>query len=211
MIWDHKFSNAFCAIRPLSPIEDRALKRPLPKIHTTRERNDGPGRVVEELDLEFSNGERRVFHRVLARGADAVCVVPLIDDNTVMLVREYAAGVHRYELGLVAGLANPGESAVDAANREMMEEIGYGARKLKVLRALSLSPRFMQHEIQVVVAADLFESKLPGDEPEPLECVPMAWSALEAHMLNDDFSDGRSLAALFIVRAWLAGGGDFDA
>lgn len=188
-----------------------SLKRPLPLIHGIRERDEGRGRVIEEMDLEFSNGERRVFHRVLARGAQAVCVVPLIDDDTVMLVREYAAGVHRYELGLVAGLANPGESAVDAANREMMEEIGFGARKLKVLRALSLSPRFMQHEIQVVVAADLYEATLPGDEPEPLECVPMRWSELESHMLNDDFSDGRSLAALFIVRAWLAGGGSFDA
>ncbi|WP_240912493.1 ADP compounds hydrolase NudE [Lysobacter sp. HDW10] len=187
------------------------MKRSLPVIHEIRERDEGRGRVIEEMDLEFSNGERRVFHRVLARGAQAVCVVPLIDNDTVMLVREYAAGVHRYELGLVAGLANPGESSIDAANREMMEEIGFGARKLKVLRALSLSPRFMQHEIQVVVAADLYESKLPGDEPEPLERVPMKWRDLESHMLQDDFSDGRSLAALFIVRAWLADGGRFDA
>lgn len=198
-------------MRPLSPKEDKPLKRTLPQIHEIRERDDGHGRVVEELDLEFSNGERRVFHRVLARGAAAVCVVPLIDDDTVMLVREYAAGVHRYELGLVAGLANPGEALLDAANRELMEEIGYGARKLKLLRSLSLSPRFMQHEIHVVVAGDLYESPLPGDEPEPLECVPMPWHELESHMLLEEFSDGRSLAALFIVRAWLAGGGGFDA
>ena len=47
----------------------------------------------------------------------------------MLLVREYAAGVHRYELGLVKGRIDAGESPVEAANRELMEEAGYGARK----------------------------------------------------------------------------------
>ena len=61
-------------------------------------------------DLEFSNGERRRFERLVSRGHGAVVVVPMLDDETVLLVREYAAGMHRYELGLVKGRIDVGET-----------------------------------------------------------------------------------------------------
>jgi ADP-ribose diphosphatase len=44
---------------------------------------------------------------------------------------------------------------------------------------------------------------LPGDEPEELEVVPWKLDALDQLMLREDFSEGRSLAALFIAREWL--------
>src|SRR3546814_7447851 len=73
-------------------------------------------------DLEFSNGERRQFQRLHGRGHGAVVVVPMLDDDTVLLVREYAAGMHRYELGLVKGRIDAGETPLQAADRELKEE-----------------------------------------------------------------------------------------
>ena len=73
------------------------------------EHDAGPYRM-ERLDLEFSNGERRQFERLHGRGHGAVVVVPMLDDDTVLLVREYAAGFHRYELGLVKGRIDRGET-----------------------------------------------------------------------------------------------------
>ena len=78
------------------------MSRRLPVIHETTAQDVGPYRL-ERLDLEFGNGERRRFERMVSRGHGAVVVVPMLDDGTVLLVREYAAGVHRYELGLVKG------------------------------------------------------------------------------------------------------------
>ena len=74
---------------------------------------------MERLDLEFANGERRQYERLHGRGHGAVVVVPMLDDDTVLLVREYAAGVHRYELGLVKGRIDAGETPVQAADREL--------------------------------------------------------------------------------------------
>lgn len=176
--------------------------RRLPTIHGITERSEG-GRVVEELDLEFGNGERRRYHRVHAHGAGAVVVVPMLDADTVVLVREYAAGLHRYELGLVKGRIDAGETPVQAANRELMEEAGYGARRLDVLRALSLNPTYMSHQTHLVLARDLYEQRLPGDEPEELEVVPWKLGRLHELILREDFSEGRSIAALFIAREWL--------
>ncbi|MBB3275400.1 MULTISPECIES: ADP compounds hydrolase NudE [unclassified Pseudoxanthomonas] len=180
------------------------MSRRLPIIHGVTERSGGPlERNVEELDLEFSNGERRRFHRVRAEGHGAVVVVPLIDDDTVLLVREYAAGVHRYELGLVKGRIDAGETPEQAADRELKEEAGYGARRVDVLRSLTQAPLYMSHQSWLVVARDLYPERLPGDEPEELEVVPWKLDALDQLMLREDFSEGRSLAALFIAREWL--------
>jgi ADP-ribose diphosphatase len=180
------------------------MSRRLPVIHSITERTEGPSdRTVEVLDLEFSNGERRHFHRQKPHGHGAVVVVPMLDDETVLLVREYAAGVHRYELGLVKGRIDAGETPAQAADRELKEEAGFGSRRIDVLRAMSLAPTYMSHQSWLVLARDLYPERLPGDEPEELEVVPWKLDELDRLMLREDFSEGRSLAALFIAREWL--------
>ena len=175
----------------------------LPIIHGITQRTDGPDRHVEELDLEFSNGERRRYHRLRSQGHGAVVVVPMQDDDTVLLVREYAAGMHRYELGLVKGRIDAGETPLQAADRELKEEAGYGARSLLALRELTLAPTYMSHAAHLVLARDLYPERMPGDEPEILEQVPWKLDALHELILREDFSEGRSIAALFIAREWL--------
>ena len=70
----------------------------LPKIHDRRDIEPGKGFRLEAVDLEFSNGERRTFTRMKSKGLGAVIVVALKDDETALLVREYAAGMHHYAL-----------------------------------------------------------------------------------------------------------------
>ena len=178
------------------------MTRRLPTIHGITEHDVGPYRM-ERLDLEFSNGERRKYERLHGRGHGAVAVVPMLDAETVLLVREYAAGMHRYELGLVKGRIDAGETALQAANRELMEEAGYGARDLLVLRSLTLAPVYMSHATDLVLARDLYPQRLPGDEPEELELVPWKLDDIGELILREEFSEGRSIAALFIAREWL--------
>lgn len=178
------------------------MSRRLPTIHGITEHDAGPYRM-ERLDLEFGNGERRRYERLHGRGHGAVAVVPLLDEATVLLVREYAAGVHRYELGLVKGRIDAGETPLQAADRELKEEAGYGARRLDVVRTLTLAPTYMSHLTTVVLARDLYPERLPGDEPEELEVVPWKLDALHELVLRDDFSEGRSIAALFVAREYL--------
>lgn len=186
------------------------MTRRLPTIHGITEHDAGPYRM-ERLDLEFGNGERRRFERLHSRGRGAVIVVPLLDDATALLVREYAAGVHRYELGLVKGRIDAGETPLEAANRELQEEAGYAARSLRILRPISLAPGYMSHQTHLVLARDLVPQRLPGDEPEELEVVPWKLDALHELMLREDCSDGRSLAGLFLAREWLRHQGRDDA
>ena len=176
-----------------------------PVIHATRRIEDSRFLSVEEIDLEFSNGERRTYERLAGSGLGAVIIVPMRDADTVLLVREYGVGVDRYELGLPKGRLDRDETVEQGANRELKEEIGYGARDLKILATLSLSPAYMTHMAHVVLARDLYPESLPGDEPEPLDVVPWKLSELHTLIARDDVSEGRSIAALFIAREFLAG------
>lgn len=160
---------------------------------------------ADELHLRFSNGEERTYEKLCSGGPGAVLIVPLLDDNTVLLVREYGAGIEDYHLALPKGAIDQGEALLDAANRELKEEVGYGARKLQFLKRINLSPSYMEHGINVVVAWDLYPKRLIGDEPEPIEVVPYPLSDLTRLISRADVCEGRSIAALFMVREWLAG------
>lgn len=172
----------------------------LPTVHKREERQDRSLFRVETLDLEFSNGERRVYERLISRGVGAVIIVAMPDPDTVLLIREYACGVHRYELGLPKGRLEPGESHVEGANRELQEEVGFAARDLKILGPLSLAPGYMTHATQVVLARDLYPSRLPGDEPEELQVIEWPIDDLVTLVQREDCSEGRSIAALYMAR-----------
>jgi ADP-ribose diphosphatase len=178
--------------------------KPLPVVHARRERAAGEMLRVEQVDLEFSNGARRSYHRLKPRGLGAVIIVPMLDDETVLLAREYAAGLHHYEIGLPKGRLEKGESILEAAQREMKEEIGYGARHLMELTRLSLAPGYMTHVTHIVLARDLYPEKLEGDEPEELEVVPWPIADLRALTAREDCTEGRTIAALYIARDYLA-------
>ncbi len=160
---------------------------------------------VEAMDISFSNGERRKYERLTRnQSSGAVLIVPLVDRNTVLLIREYSAGVDRYELGLPKGKIDPGESLLNAANRELKEEVGFGAKKLQHLISLSIAPSYLEHMIDIVVAEELYEEKLEGDEPEELEVVPWKLDNIQGLLATGECTEARSIAALYMIKDFLS-------
>lgn len=155
---------------------------------------------VEEMHLRFANGEERQYRRIKGLGIDAVLIVPVLNSETVLLIREYSAGVHRYELQLPKGRVEKDETFYEAANRELKEEIGMGAHSLEHINTLTIAPGFMAHETQVILAQDLYVEKLTGDEPEEIEVVPWRFDALDELIARQDCTEARSIAALYMVR-----------
>lgn len=159
---------------------------------------------IETLELEFGGGEFRQYERLASRDSPgAVMIVPMLDDDTVLLVREYAAGLHRYELGLPKGRIDKGENNFEAANRELKEEVGYGARNLHHLHTVSLAPAYLQHTIDIILAEDLYAEKLPGDEPEELEVVPWNINRVDSLLATGECSEARSIAGLFLAAEYM--------
>jgi len=160
--------------------------------------------AIEQIDLTFSNGVQREYERMQGGGRGAVMIVPIIDKDTILLIREYCAGTHTYELGFPKGLIDPGESPDDAANRELKEEIGYGSRQLTPLHQVAMAPGFFAATMDIFIAQSLYEERLAGDEPEPLDVVPWKLSDYKNLLAQPDFNEARSIAALMLVKDQLS-------
>lgn len=161
---------------------------------------------VEQVDLHFANGEKRVYERLIGGATNgAITMVPMLDEHTILLVREYGAGVHNYYLSLPAGAVDDGETHLEAANRELKEEVGYGAKSWTHLFDFSSAPAYTTRVMPCWLAQDLYPAQLQGDEPEPIEVVEWSIHDLPGLIARPDFHDAKSVAALYMVRDLLHG------
>ncbi|KAA0450153.1 MAG: ADP compounds hydrolase NudE [Candidatus Thioglobus sp.] len=155
---------------------------------------------IQSMDIEFSNGNRRQYERLKPDGDGAVLVVPMLDDDQVLMIYEYSGGTDRYELALTKGKIDAGESPFEAANRELIEEIGYGAKKLSFIKTVTIAPGYQSNFTHIILAQDLYKDSAEGDEPEPLEVVSRRLSDLEDLVYQQDLTEARSIAALYMAK-----------
>lgn len=160
--------------------------------------------AIEEVHLRFANGVETRYERLLGNPHGGVLLVALNAQDEVLLVREYAVGLHRYELGLPKGGIDAGETPLQAGLRELREETGFAAKQMDLLGELTSSPGYSSQRTHVVLARDLYAAPLPGDEPEPLEVVPWALERLGELIAVSECSEARTLAAMFMAREFLA-------
>ncbi|MGQ0286692.1 ADP compounds hydrolase NudE [Pasteurellaceae bacterium 22721_9_1] len=157
---------------------------------------------IQSIDLKFSNGNLRTYERLKPASRAAVMVLPIENDELIM-VKEYAVGTEKYELGFCKGLMEFGETPEQSANREMQEELGIGAKEFVHLRTINSNLTYMNSPMHILIAQDFYPSQLEGDEPEPLEILRMPLANLE-HLLNDEnFYEARNLVALYALRDYL--------
>lgn len=159
--------------------------------------------AVEQVHLRFPSGEERIYERLREWNSPSVIIVALCSPNTLLMVREYACGVEQETLTLPKGMMELGETASQAADRELKEEVGFGARRIYELGELTLAPGHLCHKITVLLAEDLYECRLSGDEPEQLEVVPVQLSALGELIGSGKLNEARSIAAICIARNFL--------
>lgn len=155
--------------------------------------------TIEETQMRFSNGHEQVFEKISGRHPGAVMIIPLLDDDTFLLIREYAPAANAYFLGFPKGAMDEGENPIDSANRELMEETGYGANELIHLAKWSLSPAYFNASMDIVLAKNLYPQKLEGDEPEPIEVIPWKISNIDALLVHPEFHESRSVAAVLLI------------
>lgn len=103
----------------------------------------------------------------------AVGVVPLLPGRRVVMVRQYRHPVREVTLELPAGKLDPRESPLACVKRELREETGYTARRIKPLIDYWPTPAFANEVLHLYVAEGLKAGKMDTDEDEFLECVTL--------------------------------------
>jgi ADP-ribose pyrophosphatase len=128
--------------------------------------------------------------------SDSVVVLPCLDDGRVLLVRQYRYAARRYLWELVAGGIERGETARQAAGRELMEEAGYRARSLKPVLDYYSSPGFLTERMVLVEARRLVTARAEPDPDERIEVRPFTRNQLSRMLERKTFRDGKTLVGL---------------
>ena len=158
---------------------------------------------IEQMHVRFSNGTESIFERISGRYPSAVMIIPMRDEETFLLIREYAPAADQYVLAFPKGAMDTDEDALQTANRELMEEVGMGARDLKQIAEWSLSPAYFEATMDIVLAKELYQQQLEGDEPEPLEVISWKINNIDALLAHPEFHESRSVAAVLLLERML--------
>ncbi|MGN0908419.1 MAG: NUDIX domain-containing protein [Succinivibrio sp.] len=177
------------------------LAQRAPRVLGSRRRKVSRFFTVEELDLRFSNGEERIYERLVG-GNGAVEIVPW-DGRSFLMTAEYACGFESYELGFVKGKIDDGETPEQACERELEEEIGYGFTDcIKLKDVMKVAPGMLSLRMHAFLCTGIYEKKLDtGDEPEPIDLVRV--SPEQARQLIFDphspLTESRAIACLTLA------------
>jgi ADP-ribose pyrophosphatase len=166
-----------------------------------------------KIDLELrrvplrdgTTAEREV---VLHRGA--VALVPMVDPDHVCLVRNHRYAVDRTLLEVPAGTIDPGEDPDQTAGRELLEETGYQAGRLRRIREWYVSPGVMNERMYLYLCEDLRPGPTEHQLDEQLQVVVLPWEEAVALAEDGQIEDAKTLLALMIcdrLRRREAGGG----
>ena len=168
----------------------------LPKIISSRKVFSG--RVFNVTVDTVREGELTYQREVVHHHGSAV-ILPVFDDGTVSLVRQYRHPAVRYLLETPAGTLDEGERPEDGAARELREELGLLAGRIEKLSEFFVSPGFCEEKMWVFLATELTEGRQQPDEDEVLDVVrlPMA-EALEM-ISSSEIQDAKTIIALILA------------
>jgi len=129
----------------------------------------------------------------------AVVIVPFLDRDRLVMIRQYRYAAGTDLLEFPAGTLEAGEDPLDCAQRELQEETGYKAGKLERLGGFFLAPGYSTEYLHIYLAADLTESRLPGDEDEQLEVEIKTVAEIQGAAQKGEVEDAKTLAALYLA------------
>ncbi len=171
-------------------------QKELPKILDSQKVFEG--RVFNVTVDTVSEGELTYKREVVHHHGSAV-IVPVHDDGTVVLVRQYRHPAVRYLLEIPAGTLADGERPEVGAARELQEELGLTAARLEKLSEFFVSPGFLEEKMWVFLATDLSEGKQLLDEDEILDIVRLPIAEALEMITSGEIQDAKTIIGLMLA------------
>jgi ADP-ribose pyrophosphatase len=160
------------------------------------------GRVISVVKATFVTPDGDQVDREIVHHPGAVSVVPLLDDDTVVLVRQYRAALERELLEIPAGKRDvSGEPVETTANRELAEEVGFHARKLVRLVEFYNSAGFSDEHSTVFLGLDLeaVPNDLQGAEERHMAIEHIALADVGGMIERAEVMDAKTIIGLLLA------------
>jgi ADP-ribose pyrophosphatase len=149
---------------------------------------------LEVHHLDDDEGRRTQKEVVVHPGA--VVILPFLDDKTVVLIRNRRWTLNQVLWEIPAGAVEKAEVPMNAAGRELQEETGYLAGRLKPFMNLFPSPGILTEKMYCFVAYDLRKLDAAPELGEEIEVVPTAWDDAIDMIRTGQIEDGKTIACI---------------
>jgi len=128
----------------------------------------------------------------------AVVILGLLDDEQVLLIRNRRYAVGQVLLELPAGTLEKKEDPMNCAGRELLEETGYLARRLKPIGSYFTSPGILSEKMYAFAAYDLVKKESALEEGEEIEVEPTPLDDAMAMIGDGRIQDAKTIATLLM-------------
>jgi ADP-ribose pyrophosphatase len=155
---------------------------------------------------ELQNGNKTA--REVVEHPGGVGIVPVTQDNKVLMVRQYRYPVGEELLEIPAGKLDYGEDPFECAVRELSEETGCTAGKYVKLGAIYPSPGFCKETLHLYLALDLQYGEMHLDEDELLSVESVQIDTLVDMIMENKLADAKSVIGIMKAKKYLEGAGE---
>ncbi|CAN5690927.1 NUDIX hydrolase [soil metagenome] len=156
------------------------------------------GRIFDVTVDTVREGDQTYLREVVHHPGSAV-IIPVFEDGSVALVRQYRHPALRYLLEAPAGTLNRGERPEEGAARELEEELGFVAGKLDKLSEFFVSPGFCEEKMWVYLATEMIESQQQLEDDEILDIVRLPFTQALESITSGEIEDAKTIIGLMLA------------
>lgn len=163
------------------------------------------GRVVRLRRDRVLLGNGSYTYREIIEHNGGVCVLPITDDDEIILVRQYRSPFNTVLTELPAGKLEKGEEPIECGIRELKEEVGATASEIKYLGRLYPTVAYDTEVIYMYMATGLSFESQHLDEDELVEIIKLPFDEAVEMVLNDELPDSKTQIAILkaaALRGW---------
>lgn len=170
-----------------------------PQVISTQERFVGRIFRVRTDELRYPDGATHPIDVIEHRGSYGIIATP--GPQSIVLVRQYRPAIGRTLWEIPAGTAEPGETPLEGARRELAEETGFRARAVRPIGTFYLTPGFCTEVMHFVHASELEPGEQHLDEDEAIEVRSFTLEQAYDCALRGEIADVKTMLALLWLQS----------
>ncbi len=174
------------------------MKKPRAKISQYKTIFKGHTFEVKQAEAIMPSGKKEIFETM--HRPPSVMILAINDKKQLLLIREYRSRIKKYIWALPAGKIQEGETPIHGAQRELREEAGVRAKKMKLFR-LAEGGQSWVWKRYAYVATNLVADRLTSDEDEDITVVPVSIDKAFEMLVKDQIHNENM--AFMIFRLWV--------
>ena len=165
---------------------------------------DGKKVRLEIHHLEDADTAKRSRREVCVHPG-AVVILPFLPDGRVLLIRNKRYSIGQTLIELPAGTMERNEDPINCAGRELLEETGYVAGRLKAIGNYFTAPGILTEHMFAYAAYDLQRGRAALEEDEDIEVLPATWEQAIDMIRDARIKDGKTIATLLMYERFQKG------